>query len=42
MDKEIELWLHDMVVAIDEIFDFLPEPLNFIAKKGDGFIFLKN
>ena len=35
MDKDIELWLHDMVAAIDEIFDFLPEPLNFIEFEND-------
>ena len=25
MDKDIQLWLHDMLAAIDEVFDFLPE-----------------
>ncbi|MCI5223157.1 MAG: DUF86 domain-containing protein [Candidatus Electrothrix sp. AR4] len=35
MDKDIQLWLHDMLAAIDEIFDFLPEPRNFIEFEND-------
>lgn len=35
MDKDIELWLHDMLAAIDEIFDFLPDPRNFIEFEKD-------
>ncbi|MCI5149485.1 MAG: DUF86 domain-containing protein [Candidatus Electrothrix sp. MAN1_4] len=35
MDKDIELWLHDMLVAIDEIFDFLPDPRNYIEFEKD-------
>ena len=35
MDKEIELWLHDMLAAIDEIFDFLPDPRNYLEFEND-------
>lgn len=31
MDEKIELWLHDMLAAADEIFSFLPEPRNYLV-----------
>lgn len=30
MDKHVEIWLHDMLSAIDEISSFLPEPRNYL------------
>ena len=33
MDKNINLWLHDMLTAVDEIFEFLPEPRNYLEFK---------
>lgn len=35
MDKNIKLWLHDMLTAVDEIFEFLPEPQNYLEFKKD-------
>lgn len=35
MDKNIELWLHDMLSAVDEIFAFLPEPRNYLEFEQD-------
>ena len=30
MNRGFELWLEHIIEAIDEIFDFIPEPRNFI------------
>lgn len=35
MDKDITVWLHDILAAIDEIFSFLPEPRNYLAFEKD-------
>jgi uncharacterized protein with HEPN domain len=35
MDKDIAVWLHDMLAAIDEIVSFLPEPRNYLAFERD-------
>lgn len=35
MDKDIQLWLHDMLAAVDEIFDFLPDPRNYLEFEKD-------
>ena len=35
MDKNIDVWLHDMLAAIDEIFSFLPQPRNYLEFERD-------
>ncbi|OWY20132.1 DUF86 domain-containing protein [Sphingobacteriales bacterium UPWRP_1] len=35
MQDEINVWLEDIVKAISEIYDFLPEPRNFLEFEKD-------
>jgi uncharacterized protein with HEPN domain len=35
MDKDIVLWLHDILAAIDETVSFLPEPRNYLEFEKD-------
>lgn len=35
MDKDIAVWLHDTLAAIDETVSFLPDPRNYLEFKKD-------